>query len=99
MAPMNYTTHNQNPNLDLDGCYLQIEGVRVSYDRLVSLFGEPEIVGDIGDKVQAHWIIEVEGGHIVTIYDWKSYSEPDNNDVWNIGAKAKVDAEMIRVMF
>jgi hypothetical protein len=45
-----------------------IDGVCVSYSTLVAKLGEP-VEG--GYKTDAEWVIEFEGGSIVTIYNWK----------------------------
>lgn len=56
--------------------------VRTSYDRLVSLLGEP----DRGSgKITAEWIVEFEDGTVATIYDWKEYSTPLGSYDWHIG--------------
>ncbi len=63
--------------------------VKCSYNKLVSVFGEPNS-GPSGDgKVLNEWVMETDDGDVVTIYDWKTdidYStEPDELYEWHIG--------------
>lgn len=62
--------------------------ITATYDKLVSVFGEPErFANDNGDnKTQVEWILAWEDGTISTIYDWKWYGvEPESIVEWNIG--------------
>lgn len=54
---------------DIDETCLQGE-IRVTYNRLVEVLGEPNCDGD-GYKVQKEWMIKFEDGTVATIYDWK----------------------------
>lgn len=60
-----------------------------TYDKLVSVFGEPEhFANDDDDKTQVRWTIEWDDGDgvISTIYDWKWYGvDPKSIVEWNIG--------------
>jgi hypothetical protein len=68
--------------------------MRVSYSRLVEVFGEPHSDGG-GYKVDAEWCLRFEDGVIATIYNYKN--GPNYNDgvgsvedikVWHIGGKS-----------
>jgi hypothetical protein len=61
--------------------------VRTTYDRLVATFGEPSLLGDVNEKVQAEWVLKFDDGTIATIYDWKNYGDgvPEFPYDWHIG--------------
>jgi hypothetical protein len=47
--------------------------IRISYDTLVEVFGEPTL-GRSGDgKIQVEWCLKFEDGIVATIFDWKEY--------------------------
>ena len=79
--------------------------VFATYDRLVEVFGEPNLPA--GDKVWNEWSITFEVGDLredewdmvdVTIYDWK---EPDadvarrGKYMWHVGAKTHLGVELV----
>ena len=81
MTELTYTQLTER-NRPLDPFILGM--VEATYDKLVSLFGEPEITGH--DKTQVEWAIEWSDGTISTIYDWKCYGEePEEITGWSIG--------------
>lgn len=86
-------THNNSKSINANMTCLQ-GYVTVSYDRLVSLFGEP-ILGGSEDKVQAEWLIE-SNGVVATIYDWKRYGQsPQNNTDWHVGGHSKESVKLV----
>ena len=62
---------------DLDG---------VSYQELVHTFGKPTERSSGDGKTNAEWIITLEDGTVVTIYDYKSDVAPEDNLYWSVGA-------------
>lgn len=86
---MNFKTHNET-NVNAGGTSLQ-GYVAVSYDELLSKFGEPTVGDEY--KVDAEWEILFEDGKVATIYNWKdgkNYNGPDGLEVrhitdWHIG--------------
>ena len=81
--------------------------VFASYDRLVEVFGEPNLEPSDDGKVWNEWSITFEIGNLdedegdlveVTIYDWK---EPHAHDalygkhLWHIGAKTHLGVECV----
>jgi len=83
------------------------------YDRLVEIFGEPtkKIVNEFDqqifncdNKTSCEWIIELDNGNVVTIYDWKLSRLylgddglwPDEITTWNIGGFSKKDYEELK---
>jgi len=80
---MNYVTG------DFDICGTSLQGtINTSYDRLVSLFGEPITrFGD--DKVQVEWAVKFDDGTLATIYDSKEDENPSRVTEWHIGGFSK----------
>lgn len=74
----------------------------VSYDQLVSAFGEPHHDGD-GYKVDAEWVLKFEDGTIATIYNYKTgknYNGDDGEEVkdirdWHVGGFNKNAAILV----
>jgi hypothetical protein len=58
--------------------------VRTTYDKLVSLLGDP-LPGSSDGKTTCEWILEFEDNTIATIYDWKLSSTPKDLYDWHIG--------------
>lgn len=95
---MNYQTHNDNPELDINGTSLR-GYLRCSFADLVATFGLPEgyeegydfydshDYGDSDDyeKVKGNWIIQFVDGTVATIYDWKNGNPLGSIKEWNIG--------------
>jgi len=62
---------------------------------MIDLLGDPVRTTDLGipmlpvdSKIQKQWILVLDCGNVVTLYDWKEYRELDPTDVicWHIGA-------------
>lgn len=75
-----------------------ITKVTVSYNRLVELFGEPN-VGISGDKkTQCEWnlliqnpdVYDEESEGIIFIYDWKEDVQPKDVRDWHIGGQSNI---------
>ena len=90
---MNFKTHNET-NVNVDMTHLQ-GYVNVSYNELISKFGEP--TGGDGYKTDAEWEILFEDGKVATIYNWKdgkNYNGASGMSVeyitdWHIGGHYK----------
>jgi hypothetical protein len=65
---MNYTTHNEDDSINIDGTHLQGE-IQANYIDLIDAFGEPTTGDEY--KVDAEWLIVFEDGTRATIYNWK----------------------------
>ena len=65
--------------------------VKVTYDELVGVLGEPTFPEESGDsKVQVEWVVEY-CGELFTIYDWKTYDRDytiNKLDNFHIGGKS-----------
>jgi hypothetical protein len=89
---MKVHTHNTTNDINIDGTHLQ-GSIECSYDKLVDLFGAPELSEGCGDKVDAEWALRFSLGTVATIYNWKngkSYCGPSGTPVelirkWNVG--------------
>jgi len=85
------------------GCGTCLQGyLTLERSKLVSIFGEPEVYGDPDDKVYCEWCIEItdENGEsgVVTIYDWKNYSDAamaDDYKEWNVGGMTDKAARVL----
>lgn len=75
-----------------------------SYDEIVSALGFPIILVEQFSKSDYEWVIELDNGNVVTIYDWKigkNYLGKDGFDKehiqwWSIGGTEKKDAEFVK---
>lgn len=98
----NFVTHNQDNSINVNGTHLQ-GYVDTSYERLVSLFGEP-CTG--WGKTDAEWEILFDDGLVATIYnykDGKNYCgsmglELDEIRDWHIGGHDKVVVERVKAV-
>ncbi len=83
--------------------------IKNSYDELVSIFGEPEVLsGDGFDNINYIWEVEVEYSDtddddredffVASIYDWNyNQGTPGSEiDEWNVGAKSTTDMWMLQ---
>ncbi len=69
--------------------------VKISYDKLVSVFGKEHSEGSMDNKTLASWSIQFPDKTVATIYNWKdgkNYDPVDgldkeNIDMWHIGGK------------
>lgn len=75
-----------DPDASSFGTSLKIEGIRISYDRLVSLLGEPTRLDN--GKIQVEWVVTFSDGEVLVIYDWKQESAPEEITEWNVAAKS-----------
>ena len=75
MAEINVITDKREALNLTNGTSLRTKLIGVTYDDLISIFGEPVLKG--GDKTNFEWVVEYDGD-IFTIYDWKY---PDANFV------------------
>lgn len=81
-----------------------------SYDRIVEVFGEPELGVD-GDECAFNWSITFEDGTVASIYDYKASSlyddglptpqqMKDNFTDWHIGGNGwSAVAFVVRALF
>lgn len=62
----------------------------MTYEKLVSILGEPTYNEESGDgKVQVEWVVQY-GEDYFTIYDWKTNDREytlTENTIWNVGGK------------
>ena len=91
---INIATHNTSNSVKGGGTCL-MGYVDVSYAKLVSVFGKP-MPGD-GYKTKAEWVIQdIDSGVVATIYDYKSYKNPESNSEWHVGGTSKQSLELVR---
>ena len=74
-----------------DGFYKVADLRKVSYDDLVTVFGEPTFINPYADeKVNFEWCFQY-GDQFFTVYDWKMYNEREvrlYNKSWSVGGKS-----------
>ena len=72
-----------------------------TYSELVAVFGAPSYGPDDedSDKVTCSWELELEGGTIVTIYDWKEGKTPRDTYRWHIGGYSRAVETLITSIF
>ena len=65
---------------------------------LTKLFGKPDSYGDVDDKSQYDWSLELEDGTPFTIYDWKEYRKFDRDEhiEFHIGGHRSLDTIKVR---
>lgn len=99
-AAMKYVTHNDVPDIDINGtCYMG--EIRAKYADLCAAFGKPTS-GD-GYKTDAEWEVRFSDGTVATIYNWKdghNYNDGQGTDTvditdWHIGGR---DARVVRLV-
>ena len=90
---MQFTTHNQ------EDIYIGethgLGAISVSYEKLVSTFGQPMQKGYDDYKVDAEWRIKFADNTLVTIYNWKNGRNylgdhapaVEQIKTWNIGGR------------
>ena len=67
--------------------------VKATFDELVSVFGEPEIM-PYEYKLNHLWVVNIEGV-IATIYDYKEDLKTGKDEDWHIGSKQKVAERLV----
>lgn len=94
---MQFRTHNDDPNIDMNGTAL-VGTIQATRAQITRVFGES--LG-AGDKTFFNWIIQFENGVIGTVYDWKSGVEPGPNQLmtWHIGGHDRRAAELVHAAF
>ena len=89
---MNYTTHNEDNAIDVNGTCLQ-GYINCTYDDITEVFGYPLEEGFDDYKSDAEWLIVFEDGTRATIYNYKNgknYLGADglhlcDMEQWNVG--------------
>lgn len=74
-------------NIECDGGRIAV--MRVSYDRLVQAFGEPNAPAVDADKTSAEWLLATSEGP-AWVYNWlpqTNYQTPEATTVWHIGGR------------
>ena len=69
--------------------------ITITFDELVDKFGLPETSSD---KVKASWTL-VDSGCVVTIYDYKSLLDPEDNVYWHIGGMGPLAVRLVSEAF
>jgi hypothetical protein len=55
----------------------------VTYNRLVKVLGEPEVLGS--DKIQVMWVFKYQN-YVISIYDWKIDTNIKRNRIWDVAS-------------
>lgn len=72
--------------------------VSATPSNLIKALGEPHFTDNSGDKTSIEWDFETSGGMVFTIYDWKEYDRPANENrdeiyEFHIGGSSREDCE------
>jgi hypothetical protein len=79
---------------DVDVSRTMLRGkILTTFAKLIKAFGPPIKGRDY--KVTAEWDIEFEDGSVVTIYDWKEDTTPEDLYEWHIGGTKNARIELI----
>lgn len=70
--------------------------IKISYTELCQIFGQPEFCDD--GKVQAMWSMNIAGGALVTIYDYKEDVKPRDILLWHIGGNSKDAIQLVNII-
>ena len=75
--------------------------IEATYSELVAVFGVPSYGPDDADsdKVTCSWELELEGGVVATIYDWKMDKTPRDTYRWHIGGYKASSVELVTTLF
>lgn len=99
---MQYTTHNQDASLDVNGTSLQGH-IDAKYSELVDLFGKP-FCGD-NYKTDAEWIVKFADGTLSTIYNYKNGKNYCGDEGmateqitdWHIGGETRQSLDSVQI--
>ena len=80
--------------------------IKISYEKLVSVFGKEHIEGDEFDKILCEWAFEFPDKTVATIYNYKTGKNYDpvdgldkeDIDMWHIGGKDEKAFHYIRLL-
>lgn len=77
----------------LNGTSFYGKTITTTLEKLVKVLGESDGIGEVADKVQYSWELELEDGTIFTLYDWKEYYTFDSATPieWHIGGFDAID--------
>jgi hypothetical protein len=78
--------------INIDGTR-RISALEMDYNALVTVFGEPDVLGSADGKTQAEWRRMTPEGTVFTIYDYKAPTHYSENTHWNVGGH-NYDASM-----
>lgn len=78
-------------NKSLDGTSFHGNTITATVADLMNVLGAPDCTGDLNDKVQNEWELELQDGTVFSVYDWKEYrSYTDTEEIeWHIGGMSE----------
>ncbi len=62
--------------------------IKASVNELIKVLGKPVYSDNVGDGENFKWVLETDGGKVITVYDitkGKSINDLDGKITWNIG--------------
>lgn len=78
----------------LNNTWLQGHLIRTSYDRLVSILGEPN--GPTDDRTRACWLLVFDDGTFASIYDYRDGGPLAEVDWWSVGGRTKLALDHVQ---
>jgi hypothetical protein len=78
---------------DMNGTSFHGATISASLADLIDILGATHGIGEVNDKVQNSWDLELEDGTIFTLYDWKEYRRYTDKEIieWHIGGRSQKD--------
>jgi len=78
---------------DMNGTSFHGATISASLADLMDILGATHGIGEVNDKVQNSWDLELEDGTIFTVYDWKEYRRYTDKETieWHIGGRSQKD--------
>lgn len=80
---MDTITYTVDSDANIHNTSLKVRDVKASYQKLVDLFGEPEVLDS--DRSRVLWRVEFSDGEMLTVYDWNDDRDINDVDTWNVG--------------
>ena len=78
-------TFEVDPSANTHNTSLKIEGVKVPYQKMLELFGEPSRLKN-HDRCRVYWNISFSDGAVLSAYDWNENRPVEEVDEWNISS-------------
>lgn len=69
----------------------------IKFEELIDVFGQPN-KGSGDGKVQYQWVVEISGGVIVTIYDYKTQGDARTLSEWHVGGKTDDAVQLLSII-
>jgi hypothetical protein len=86
--PITYTVDN---DANVHGTSKKLT-IKASYNKLVTLFGEPSRPFAEGEHARVEWVLSFSDGYVATIYDWNEEIPVEEVTSWNVAGTTFMSA-------